>query len=277
MDALIYPLKRMYITQDYTQGNHRAHWDNATTYKDYPIDDSCGDNTRSPMYATVDMKVIRIYGLNSNTTNTIVLETVNEVNTPSGIKKVTITATHLLEEELKNIYVGQIFAKGSIICYEGDDGNATGNHLHITVCTNYRGFYQNNNGKWCFVGEEQYKPEEIFYVDPEFTTILNSQNINWQFIKKYVGTPIEKNEKRDQLEVYADNLHARDKPNGEILGYINKGFYDILDKEQDGMYMWYELEKDLWTEYDSNQATLIPKKRGFIYRFIEWIKKLFKR
>lgn len=231
METLIYPFRRMYITQDYTQGNHRHHWVESINYKDYPIDDSCGDTARSPMYATVDMKVIRVYGLNSDTTNTVVLETINEVKTPSGTKKVTITVTHLLEDELKTIYVGQIFIKGNIICHEGDDGKATGNHLHITTCTNYRGFYQNNNGKWCFVGEAQYKPEEIFYVDPDFTTILNSQNISWQFIDKQIGNPSLKDEKKDQTEVKTENLHTGENADGNISAVFNKGLYNILDEE----------------------------------------------
>ena len=40
---------------------------------------------------------------------------------------------------------------------EGTDGNATGNHFHITAnIGKYYGLLQNNNGKWCYTYENHY-------------------------------------------------------------------------------------------------------------------------
>lgn len=179
-----YPFKKMSISQNYNQGNHKPHWYGSKKNNDYPIDECCGDAGRSPVYAPVDMKILKIYGLNTTkTTNSIVLQTTSKVRTPKGDKIVIMTLTHPEESDIKKLKVGQIIKKGSIICYEGKDGIATGNHIHMTVGTgSYKGFYKNDNGKWCFVETTINKPEEIFYVNTKFTTIKNSNGINFKKI-----------------------------------------------------------------------------------------------
>lgn len=177
-----YPFKKMSISQNYKQGNHKPHWYNSKNNNDYPIDECCGDGGRSPVYAPVDMKVVKIYGLNTTkTTNSIVLQTTSKVRTPIGDKIVIMTLTHPEESDIKKLKVGQIIKKGNIICYEGRDGHATGNHIHMTVGTgSFKGLLENSNGKWCFIESTVNKPEEIFYVNTKFTSIKNSNGINFK-------------------------------------------------------------------------------------------------
>ena len=179
-----YPFKKMSISQNYKQGNHKPHWYNSKKNNDYPIDECCGDSGRSPVYAPVDMKVVKIYGLNTTkTTNSIVLQTTSKVRTPIGDKIVIMTLTHPEESDIKKLKVGQIIKKGNIICYEGRDGHATGNHIHMTVGTgSFKGLLENSNGKWCFIESTVNKPEEIFYVNTKFTSIKNSNGINFKKI-----------------------------------------------------------------------------------------------
>ena len=179
-----YPFKKMSISQNYKQGNHKPHWYNSKKNNDYPIDECCGDSGRSPVYAPVDMKVIKIYGLNTTkVTNSIVLQTTAKVRTPIGDKIVIMTLTHPEESDIKKLKVGQIIKKGTIICYEGRDGYATGNHIHMTVGTgSFKGLLENSNGKWCFIESTVNKPEEIFYVNTKFTSIKNSNGINFKKI-----------------------------------------------------------------------------------------------
>lgn len=179
-----YPFKKMSISQNYKQGNHKPHWYNSKKNNDYPIDECCGDAGRSPVYAPVDMKVIKIYGLNTTkVTNSIVLQTTAKVRTPIGDKIVIMTLTHPEESDIKKLKVGQIIKKGTIICYEGRDGYATGNHIHMTVGTgSFKGLLENSNGKWCFIESTVNKPEEIFYVNTKFTSIKNSNGINFKKI-----------------------------------------------------------------------------------------------
>ena len=91
--------------------------------------------------------------------------------------------THSAESELKKLKVGQIIKKGKVICYEGTDGNATGNHIHLTVgIAPYKGLYENSNGKWCFTGESSKKPEQLFYVNTKFTKVINQRSLSFKTI-----------------------------------------------------------------------------------------------
>ena len=64
---------------------------------------------------------------------------------------------------------------------EGNDGNATGYHFHIAVGTGKftgSGWTQNSNGSWVNqTTGRQIKPEEAFWVDESFTTIMNNDGI----------------------------------------------------------------------------------------------------
>ena len=179
-----YPFKKMYISQNYNQGNHKPHWYGSKNYKDYPIDEFCGDKKKDPVYAPVDMKVLKIYGLHTTkTTNAIVLQTTEKVRTPIGDKVVIMTLTHSEDCDIEKLKVGQIIKKGKIICYEGNDGQSTGNHIHLTVGTgSYKGLLKNSNGKWCFVETTTNKPEELIYVNTKFTKILNSDGIKFKTV-----------------------------------------------------------------------------------------------
>ena len=71
---------------------------------------------------------------------------------------------------------------GSPICEEGKDG-ATANHLHL-VCGNAlrgcgNGFIQNSNGKWVSKGY-CLKPEEVMFIDKEFTNILSTNDLTFK-------------------------------------------------------------------------------------------------
>lgn len=181
-----YPFKKMSISQSYNEGNHKPHWYNSNKNNDYPIDETVGTTGRSPAYAPVDMKVVKIYGLNTTTTtNAIVLETTSKVKTPLGDYKVYMTLTHPEEADIKKLKVGQVIKKGNIICYEGRDGNAIGNHIHLTCgIAPFKGLYENINGKWCYVGNTSNKPEQIFYVNTKFTEVINRRNIAFKTVTK---------------------------------------------------------------------------------------------
>ena len=194
MEYFTYPMKTMSISQNYSQGNHLPHWKGALT-KDYPIDDCGIDKGRDNCIAPVNMVVVKKY--TDPWTNAIVLESLEKVITPIGRYKVYMTLTHLNNSDMAKIKVGQKIAKHKAICKEGTDGNATGNHLHITVgIAPFNKIKQNSNKKYCFVGKSVKKPEEIFYIDNDFTKIKNSGNIKWKIVprveyyKKYTGKSV---------------------------------------------------------------------------------------
>lgn len=194
MEYFTYPMKTMSISQNYNQGNHLPHWKGALT-KDYPIDDCGIDKGRDYCFAPVNMVVVKKY--TDPWTNAIVLESVNKVKTPTGEYKIYMSLTHPNDDDMKKVRIGQKIAKCQAICKEGTDGNATGNHLHITVgIAPFNKIKQNSNKKYCFVGKSVKKPEEIFYIDNDFTKIKNAGSIKWktvprvEYYKKYTGKSV---------------------------------------------------------------------------------------
>ena len=126
---LTYPFKTMCITQNYN--GRTSHYPHTTgNPKDYPFDNGGRDSGRDPMYAPCDLIVKRIYGVGTGGTNTLWVESVDQVMTPAGTDFVTMQITHSNDSDLRRLRTGQIINKGDIICYEGTDG-ATGNQSYF--------------------------------------------------------------------------------------------------------------------------------------------------
>lgn len=270
MEYSIYPFEYMNITQRHDEGNHRKHNIPFKDYSDKPFDEACKDKGRDYFVPQNEYKIVEILGLDtsstSSSTNSVRLESVKKLLIPYQEEpvKLEITLTHMNEDNLKKVKVGQVIHKGEKILLEGTDGLSTGNHFHCTAnIGKYYGFKKNSNGKWCFVYDKSLTPPEAFYVDKKCTNIINSNGYNFKEVPVMdrVGTPVARNTKVDQIEVKAESLRARKEPglNGEILGYINVGFYDIEDTEgaKDG-YDWYKVQ-GMWIAYSKEWEVIYPK------------------
>jgi len=237
MNYLFYPTKVMGITQTYL-----GMFSHEKSYKgkpqSFPIDEACSDTGRDWLYCTCDeLEVKKIYGVGISGGNTFWLQSTSKVKTPTFEDFITIMVVHPNDDDMSKLKIGQKFKRGEQIVREGKDGDATGNHFHIEVAKGKfagAGWLKNSLGAWVISGDSR-KPEECFYIDPTFTTIRNARDL--KFIKLY-GTPIVKDTSKRQVEVLVDNLRIRKEPNGEILGYIKKGIYDILE-EKDG---WLKID-----------------------------------
>lgn len=86
----------------------------------------------------------------------------------------------------------------------------------------------------------------------------------WEVAPTTVGTPVKRDETKDQIEVISTILNARKKPSlkGDILGFINVGIYNIIGKATADNYTWYEVEKDMWIAYNKDWEKLLPKKES---------------
>ena len=263
---MIYPLKNMRITCRYDEGSHKGHNTNVTDGNiDYPIDDGGIDTGKDAIYCPCDeMKITAIRGVgNPNVTNTIWLVSTSKVITPSFVDIVFMTLTHSDDADIKDLYVGKTFKRGEVICHEGTNGT-TANHIHI-VCG--RGsadtWVQNSNNKWVIKGDSK-KPEEVFFIDKEFTKVLNSGNLNWEYLNivDIIGTPVARNTKVDQIEVLVDNLNLRKEPstNSERIGYIKRGIYNVEDKKDNEGYTWYKVE-NYWIASNINWTNYYPKEK----------------
>ena len=261
---MIYPLKNMRITCRYDEGSHRGHnVDVKDGNVDYPIDDGGLDTGRDPIYCPCDeMKITAIKGVgNPNVTNTIWLVSTSDVITSTFVGTAFMTLTHSNDDDIKDLYVGKTFKRGEIICHEGTDG-ADANHIHIVCGKGYSDTWvENSNHKWVIKGDCK-KPEEVFFVDTNFTHILNSGGISWEDLKPIdiIGTPVERNTKVDQVEVLIDNLRLRESysTNSKIIGYIRKGIYNVLDKKDNDGYTWFKVE-NYWIATNYGWTNYYPK------------------
>lgn len=239
----------MYITQTYNDSY--SHSANVTgNPKDFPIDESCGSDARDYFYCPCDEMVVkRIYGVGNSGTNTIWLESTTKVLLANGTESyVTIMVIHPNDDTLKNIKVGNKFKRKEPMFVEGNDGNATGNHFHISVSASKYvsgGWILNDKGAWVIKGSS-IKPENAFFIDEEFTEIVNTRNLNFKKLPKILGNPVIRDEKIEQIEVIIDNLYIRERPNEKILGYANKGLYNVLEEQELAGYRWYRIEEGMW-------------------------------
>lgn len=262
----VYPFNYMRITQRHDEGNHLAHWYPATNYSDKPIDEAGKDGGKDSFAPLNDFVVEEILGVRNATTNTTRLKSVNKLYTP--IKDTPdylyITITHTDDCDLKGLKLGDIIKGGTLSKYikEGTDAPASGNHMHITInFGKYYGFLKNTNGKWCMTYEKSLLPNEAFYVNTNHTKILNSKGYTFKEVPKNIyGTPVNRNENIEQIEVLGSVVRARKTASGEILGYMKQGLYNVLGAENKDGYDWYNVEKGIWFAYNDSWAKIYPKK-----------------
>ena len=188
---LTYPMKTMKITQGYT-GNYSHNPHSAGSPKDYPWDEAGADSGREYFYCPCDkMKVVRVYGVGGSGTNTIWLESTSKVDFADGTSDyVTMLVTHPNDDDLKNIKKGKTYTRGQQICREGTDGNATGNHFHFAAGKGKMkdsGWVKNSQKAWVLTTTNgAYKPEQLFYIDKSFTTVVADKGIKFKEKPKVV-------------------------------------------------------------------------------------------
>lgn len=261
----IYPFEYMRITQRHDEGNHLPHWKPDANYSDKPWDEAGKDGGRDYFIAKNEYKIVEKLGSQS-TGYSVRLETTHKVYIPYKEDDVIleITATHLNYDDWSKLSNGQIIKVGQKLFREGTSGQASGNHFHITAnIGKYYGFLQNSNGKWVFCYEKSLTPEEAYYVDSS-VKILDSKGYKFKEVPamEKVGKPVERNTKVDQLKVKVPELRARKEPslNGEILGYMNEGYYNIDGKTEADGYTWYKVQ-DMWIAYDEQWEDILPREQ----------------
>lgn len=186
MEKFYFPMRNMRVTQNYDETySHKKHWFSSNNYADYPLDLAGRDGGIDPIYAPCKMRVTSIMGIKSSYTNTIWLESVNKVQTPKGALKVFLMLTHWNDNDtaIAKLKKGSIVNEGDIICYEGIDG-ANANHIHM-VCGkgSANKLIKNSKGAWVSNGY-CIKPEEIMYINREFTKEIWGGCLEWKTMPK---------------------------------------------------------------------------------------------
>lgn len=185
----IYPAKIMRISQSYAEGNHMAHW-NKADYKDYPIDETYGSSSsKGIFYAPFNCSIVKKY---SGTTKEIWITSDEEVETPLGKDYVTILIGHIRKSEYNDLKVGQKFKQYEKIVSEEFDSSSTGWHNHISAGLGKMkgtGWIKNNRKVMVLqTTNGTKKPEQIFFIDKNFTTIKDSGKLKF-FDKPEETTP----------------------------------------------------------------------------------------
>ena len=248
MNYLIYPLKIMNITQNYKDDfSHKKH--TIGNPKDYPIDDNCGTTARTGyFYCPCDEMIVKkIYGVGLRSTNVLWLESTSKVITPTFNDYVTIMVAHSEDQDFENIYVGKKYRKFEKIVQEGKDGYATGYHFHIVVGRGkFRGsgWTRNTNGIWVInTINGGIKPEEAFFIDKDFTKVLNMRDIKFLDLKE---------QKLNYFYVTANSLNVRYGPglNYKIRNTLPKGTRLIV---YENISSWSRISENEWVS--SNYLT----------------------
>ncbi len=252
MEKPMYPSKIIRITQRHGIGSHK---------RNYAFDEASQDGGISGLSAPFTGTIKKIYPQDANE---VWLESIEPVEYPDGtIDYMTILFAHC--NDVSHLHVGQVIKQNEIFYSEGTKGQATGNHCHIecgkgkfsgTGWHNDNGSWDINNGK-CV--------EECLWIDDSYTVKelagYNFRNIKETEVKK-LGTPVERNELVEQVRVFNETivLRARKTPNGEVLGHIIPGIYNILEKASAGDYEWFRVENDLWFAFSEEWMELLEVK-----------------
>lgn len=162
--------------------------------------------------------------------------------------------TRYLHMKLGSVRVkkGDIVKKGTIIGYTGATGYVTGTHVHFEI--------RNKN-----IAEDP-----LPYLEDQKQISI---------VKQYLGTPVEKDSNKDQIIIKENvtDLRVRDKPNGNILGYITPGTYNIISKETKDNYDWYQIDTNYFLAYSPSWASLSLKKTNEISEYLRQIEELKKQ
>lgn len=184
----VIPMQNFKISQSY-KGSY-SHADNFSgTPRDYPIDMSGKDTGRDYFYAPCDLKVWRVYGVYNKGTNTIFLRSLAKVDMPCGKSDyLCIMCIHPNDDDLRLFKAGQTYKKGTRMFREGTDGNATGNHIHMSLGLGSfvgTGWWTNNKGAWVIrTTGGAIKPEDALYIDRSFTNVLGTAGITFKDLPK---------------------------------------------------------------------------------------------
>lgn len=77
-------------------------------------------------------------------------------------------------------------------------------------------------------------------------------------------SPVERNTNVDQIQTTDDTLRIRTAPslNVDIVGHVEKGYYNVLQTTEADGYTWYEIAKDRWCADVS--VVYLPKQKDII-------------
>lgn len=135
-----------------------------------------------------------------------------------------------------NIKVGEKVKQQTVVGYMGSTGYSTGTHLHFEYWICPKGY----NYKFSDRGKYAVDPLKHCYL---FDNQTANKSIN--LLTRVLGTSKkkEKDSNKNQIKVVGEFLRARKEAglDKQILGFIDYGIYDYIEKIEKDNYTWYNL------------------------------------
>jgi hypothetical protein len=194
-----------------------------------------------PIYAPADGEVVSVVNTKGNTWAKGVADWGNLVKIKHAANVYTLSA-HMLKGSIV-VKVGQKVKRGDYLGKQNNSGYSNGSHDHFEVYVGGAGTkFRVNPVDYCFA-----YPHQIVNADTQKT-----YNIQHYSPIAYVGTPVARNSKVNQLNIKSDTLRARKTPStsGTVLGYANKGIYNVTDSKTADGYTWYNVG-EFWVANNS--------------------------
>lgn len=166
-------MQKAVLMMDYLRVTQKAN--NSYSHKgdcalDLGGDDGGIDNLKAPFTG----KVKRIYA----NCNAVWLESVDKVKYADGTEDYMVILT-LHDNSVSDLKVGDIVKQGEVYYQEGTKGNATGNHIHLTISKGKfsgNGWHENEHEVW--VANNQYDVHKALFLDSK-TKVLDDGGYNW--------------------------------------------------------------------------------------------------
>ena len=222
------PLDFIGITEDF--GLRRDPITGVSNYH-YAVDFGWHNYQGEPIYAVMDSYVV-LESYDDNLGNYIVLRY------DKGDSRIINRFLHMkARSTLRN---GDFVKRGSIIGYMGSTGYSTGTHLHFEYWICPKGYNYNYNDR------------SKYAVDPlKYCYLFSNQTASKDSIAKLlkvVGNPTKEDKNKRQVLVVNSGLNCRNNPSlsASILGYIDFGYYNILDEVDKDNYTWFKVGDNMW-------------------------------
>ena len=203
------------------------------------------------IYAPADGEVVAVVNNKGNTWASGKADWGNLVKIKHATNIYTQSA-HMLKGSIV-VKVGQKVTRGQVLGKQDNSGYSNGSHDHFEV-------YVGGSGT-------SYRVDPVEYTFAYPNQVVNAETQSKYNIKHfdpitYVGTPVPRDSRVDQLNIISKTLRARKSPttSAEILGYANTGIYDVQEITSAEGYNWYKVQ-GFWVAQnkDATWCEFLPK------------------